>query len=204
MQIHSLVNFQSQSFFHNSFVLVSCPYNETAACFTARVLHHRHKSKSAKKQVVFHVLFKYFCWIKSKFNPSNYTQIKLLTNFIIFQLQPSDLSLWGKMANYFRSFMSNLRVFPTVKAQEEEEEELVDQQDHLRVSTFLFPYWHQTIFEGQCWHWIFPFLLCRRNVVRNHTPNICWRNIRHVTTVSTVALKQPRPASKKFGITCML
>uniref|UniRef100_A0A336LZS3 Cytochrome b-c1 complex subunit 6 n=1 Tax=Culicoides sonorensis TaxID=179676 RepID=A0A336LZS3_CULSO len=35
------------------------------------------------------------------------------------------------MANFFRTFMSNLRVFPSVKAQEEEEE-LVDQQEALR------------------------------------------------------------------------
>ncbi|XP_063709458.1 cytochrome b-c1 complex subunit 6, mitochondrial [Culicoides brevitarsis] len=36
------------------------------------------------------------------------------------------------MANFFQSFMSNLRIFPVVKAQEEEEE-LVDQQDALRT-----------------------------------------------------------------------
>lgn len=116
------------------------------------------------------------------------------------------------MANFFRSFMSNLRVFPTVKAQEEEEE-LVDQQEHLRVrTTYLIKSEPQALKSTQIHEHlkanvdIFPpsFIFYRKNATKNHTLNTCWRNIKHATTVSILALKQLRPASKKSGTTCML
>lgn len=121
----------------NTVVRLSCPHKETAACFPARVLHHRHNFESAQKQVVFIPFSLIFLSLKARTNSVRTLSNICLISFLTFQLKHRDLSLWRKMANFFRKFISNLAVFPAVKAQEEEEE-MVDQQDHLRVSNFQF------------------------------------------------------------------